>query len=102
MHDELLILERLIEGTDADRASRSSRTESTTPAVDTSQGNTSPSTTHLGSIMISSRPSQDGKEHMKQVNSTICKRNPKCLYSYINERRIVRDKVYFAKLSVVI
>ena len=30
----------------------------------------------------------------KETNiATICKSNPKCFYSYINERRIVRDKV---------
>ena len=40
IYDKLIILERLIEGTDA--ASCSSITESITPAVDTSQGNTSP------------------------------------------------------------
>ena len=55
------------------RASRSSRTESTTPAVDTSEGNASPSSTNHGSIMTSSRSAQDDKEHMKQENSTILK-----------------------------
>ena len=33
-------------------------------------------------------------ERIKETNiGTICKSNPKCFYSYINERRIVRDKV---------
>ena len=39
IHDELVILEQLIEGTDAAQALRFSRTKSTKSAVDTSPGN---------------------------------------------------------------
>ena len=64
MHDKPVIIEQLIEGIDAAQTTRSSRTESTTPTVDTPTGNVSPSTANHESKMMSSRPSQEDTEHI--------------------------------------
>ena len=126
MHDELVILERLIEGTDAaqgfeifknrvnDASSRHiprKRITMNNPswinndvksAIARRQrvyqpsklNNTEESIAEYATAKRQVKRSVKQAKRSRETNiATICKSNQKCFYSYVNERRIAREKV---------